>query len=379
MATQTRELERQRALESLLASRAQQRIRNGEVTGDTHRLRATLSWQGKGRELRVAPLTDTAWPAVVACLNIWNDAAALKETMPTWAPHVDAVVIADGPYHGGGTGPSKDTLERAVGRFNLPTTYVPMPGQSWPDQRAKRTALLQAAAEKYPGALLLIVDADESLTGAECLRSAPEADVLWLDVTSPLYERPYSQPRGIRAVPGLHYEGRHHWLYDGERLLATHQYGGTGVEHRRVAVTLRNNRGLGHTPERAAMKRHIAQVQFRAESQETTGATASDRSVGAREALRILQTTTYDAGMVGYRLHTALNTTTPHVSAFAAMGSRNAFGSPLQYDLNHPDDLLRSALLAAECDVLHCHLDYAPMRLLSCGVPRVVIDRKSVV
>jgi hypothetical protein len=357
----TRAEQKRVALEALITQRARNRRRNADQSGELDRVRDTTRWDAPGRELRTEPLIDNRWGQVIACVNIWQDAPALKATMPTWVEQVDAVVIADGPYQGSGSGPSTDGLERAVGRFEKPTHYVPMPGSAWPNQREKRGALLRYAAELYPGALLLIVDADESLEGD--IRNAPEGDVLWLDVSSPLYERPYSQPRGIRAVPGLRYGGRHHWLYAGEKLLATHQYGGTAVEHRRMDVRLRNNRGMGHSPERAKQKREISRIQYAHEV--TQVQTASDKAVGAREALRVLALTTYDAGMVGFRLHTALNTTTPHTSAFASYGRRNPFTAPHQYDLQHPDELLRCAVLAETMDVLHCHLDYAPMRLVS--------------
>src|SRR5690606_15586015 len=106
-----------------------------------------------------------------------------------------------------------------------PSAIAGKPGP-WPDQNTKRTALLQHAALHFPGALLFIVDADEFVTGAETLRQTPEGDVAWVGVTSPLYQRPYGQPRLVRAREGLEYRGRHHWLYAGDELVATHQYGG---------------------------------------------------------------------------------------------------------------------------------------------------------
>ena len=368
----TRAEEKRLALESLITQRARRRCSDAGRNGQLDRVRDVTRWDAPGRELRTEPLLDNRWKQIVACVNIWQDTPALKATMATWADQVDAVVIADGPYAGCGTGPSTDTLERAVARFERPTHYVPMPGDAWPHQRAKRTALLQEAARLYPDALLVVLDADESLTGD--LRDAPYGDVLWCDVTSPLYQRPYSQPRGVRAQPGLRYDGRHHWLYAGDTLLATHQYGGTGVEHRRLEVRLHNQRGLGHTAARREVKRRVQQLQWTDEAPVTTGAVASDRAVGRREAMRLLMLTTYDAGLVGFRLHTALNTTTPHTSAFASYGRRNPFGGPHQYDLQHPDELLQAAVLAETMDVLHCHLDYAPMRLVSGSQhPRIVI------
>jgi hypothetical protein len=316
-----------------------------------------------GRELRAEPLVDQPWPKVVACLNIWNDRPALEQTLPTWASHVDAVVVADGPYrtvpNGEGRVESEDGLSRYLhsffvlpSRFDLITSH-----EAWPDQNKKRTTMLRFAAQKFPDALLFIVDADEYVTGAEHLHQTPQGDVAWLTVTSPLYQRPYGQPRLVRAQPGLEYRGRHHWLYAGERLLATHQYGGAGVEHRLSPITLRNARGLGHTPARAQAKQVHALVQRGAEQAAATPQGArSDRAIGAREALRIAACTTYDPGLVGYRLHTAINTTTPHCNAFFRRGLDNPFQGPRQYDVDADPAL--TARLLAEADVVHCHLDY---------------------
>lgn len=333
------------------------------------------------RELRAEQLPDPAWPKIVACVNIWNDTSALRETLPTWIDHVDAIVVADGPYTTTGSTEAQSTdglVEFVAGLLDADRPELEahqVPPQVWPDQNAKRTALIQYAAEKYPGALLLIVDADEYVNGAERLRETPYGDVAWVRlVNSPTYKRPYSQPRLVRAVPGLRYDGRHHWLYRGDDLLATHQYGGAGVEHRWAPITLRNVRGLGHSPARAAAKQQHMLAQFAREQAKTTGTgQASDRSVGARESLRIAQTSIYDAGFVGYRLHTALNTTTPHSSALFTdrTPARNPFQGPGQFDLNGDQQELWNLL--SQADVVHCHLDYSGIDRVKVKPERLVI------
>jgi hypothetical protein len=327
-----------------------------------------------GRELRVEPVLEPAWPMVVACLNIWNDQPALAQTLPTWLEHVDALVVADGPYKSTGVkaADSTDGLWEYLEPLVYPRLLTRLSqAQPWPDQNAKRSALLQAAAEQFPGALLFIVDADEFVTGAEQLRTTPFGDVAWLTVSSPLYQRPYGQPRLVRAQPRFAYRGRHHWLYAGDRLLATHQYGGTGVEHRTSPVQLRNARGLGHDAARAKAKRTHMQVQSAAEAPATTAiGEQSDRAVGARENLRIASCTTYDPGLVGFRFHTALNATTPHTSVFLRRGMDNPFQGPRQYDVDH--DLEHAKRLLEEADVVHCHMDYTVVDSL--GVrPRALV------
>jgi hypothetical protein len=313
-----------------------------------------------GRELRVETVAEPAWPLVVACLNIWNDRTALEQTLPTWIGHVDALVVADGPYKSTGAkvARSSDGLVAVLTPTADRMTVIEVQPQVWPDQNAKRTALLAHAAEQFPGALLFIVDADEYVTGAEQLHHAPYCDVGWLTVSSPLYQRPYGQPRLVRAQPGLAYRGRHHWLYAGDRLLATHQYGGPGVEHRLSPVQLRNARGLGHDAARQKAKRTHMRAQAAAEAPATTAiGERSDRALGARENLRIASCTTYDPGLVGFRFHTALNATTPHSSVFLRRGLDNPFQAPRQYDVDHDQDHTRRLL--EEADVVHCHLDYS--------------------
>lgn len=326
-----------------------------------------LDWHGApGRELRDGTLDETpSWGRLVACLSIWNDRAALERTLPSWYDAVDALVVLDGAYASvpGGAPRSSDGLAEFLGALDPAGEKITLYHHHqclWPDQNAKRTALLASAsiAAGFAG-LLLVVDADESIEEAEQLRALPPADAGWLAVSSPLYRRPQSQPRLIRARADLAYRGRHHWLYAGDRLLATHQYGGAGFEHRLSQARLHNHRGLGHSSARAEQKRAHLVAQSEREQRATTGAVASDYATGKRETLRVLQLGRIDAGLVACRLHDAINTTTPHASILGRGATGNPFGAPTQYDLARDRWALARALEAA--DVVHCHLDYKPL------------------
>ena len=315
-------------------------------------------WALPDRELRITRSAPAGRP-VVACLSIWNDRAALELTWPTWAPYVDAVVVFDGPYRAvsataGSTDGLTDWLAQQDG-----APPVSVHTEVWADQRAKRSQMLQAAVEAHGDCYLFIVDADEFVANPTALRTLPDLDVGWVTVTNPtIYRRRYGQPRVIRAMPDLTYRGRHHWLYAGDRLLATHQYGGPGVLHRLTGVGLNNSRGLRRSPERKAAKQKSLAVQFVPEAEAVTSewGAASDRATGAREALHVMQVGAFDAGMVGYRLHTGINTATPHASVLATMHATNPFQAPVQYDL--AADLMMCQRLFDEADVVHCHLDY---------------------
>jgi hypothetical protein len=327
---------------------------------------SSLSWHDlPGRELRITP-TGVHPPPVVACCCIWDHANAFAVALPTWLPGIDALVVADGPYRDTGhRGPSSDHLRDVLAKCPVPVHEVPWDKVCWSDQPTKRTALLKEASRLYPNATLVILDADELLSHAQVLREFG-ADVGWVQVTSPLYNRPADQPRLFRAHPELHYDQRHHWLYRGDQFLASHQYGGTGVLHQLVPVHLHNERNMGLSQSRLQAKhRYSASRSLRESGARVSPQTAkSDQSLTGRETLRILQVANYDVGLVIYRLHTAINCTTPHASVFGVQRSMNPFHVPSQYQTDNRDGRVKLQELARDADVVHCHLNYFPIQQL---------------
>lgn len=318
----------------------------------TARVRAgAFSWSSiAGRELSTEVLSDAPWSRVVACINIWNDANALRLTLPSWVNHVDAIIAVDGAYPTTGAAAPLSTddsreLLRATGKCELIELGHRM-------QVEKRNAYLAACR---PGDLIIVVDADEWVHNAAALRSAPELDVGWVRISSPIYAREYGQPRVFRWTPTLRYDGRHHWMYDGDRLLTTHQYGGAGFEHRVLPMLIENRRGLGHSTERANAKRvHMgAQAVVEAQLRAAEGTEKSDKTIGRREIMQIAMWTPYDAGIAVSRLHTAINRTTPH-SSVLFKGTPGPYGAPGQY---HPSrDAKPVATARRDADVLHLHV-----------------------
>ena len=196
------------------------------------------------------------------------------------------------------------------------------------------------------GDLLFIIDADEYVTNGQVIRELPYCDVGWVTFTSPVYHRPQHTPRFIRWQEGLAYEGRHHWLTHNGRPLCTHQQGGPGYDHRLIPLHLHNSRGARRTPERRAVVDVSRQVQVEDEFQ------IGERVLG-HEPLRIFQTGPFDPGNVVYRLHTAINTTSPHESAMAT-GDLGPFNPPRQYDFARDRLVLRD--LGMTADVIHYHV-----------------------
>lgn len=303
-----------------------------------------------GRELGSEQLDHTpAGYRVVACLNVWNDRAALEQTLPTWIDHVDHVIAIDGAY-----GPFESLSDDGTAEFLKSFPKVAFWHGTRMSQVEKRSQFFELTGE---GDLLLVVDADEMLHGPlNALRSESRLDVGWVRVSGPLYQRPYGQPRVFRWQPNLHYRGRHHWIYTGDRLLATHQYGGIGFEHRLVSLSIENRRGLGHAIDRADAKQQHASRQLAAEAKLIAAphTAMSDAKLGRRESLRIVMAAMRDDGLAPSRLHTALNRTTPH-SSLLFKAEPGPFGVPEGYSTKDRA-LFEKALVDA--DIVHCHVSF---------------------
>ncbi len=322
-------------------------------------------WGGTaGRDLRPwLNATAGGWSRVVACLNFWQDLPSLRETVPLWLPHVDRVVAFDGAYPGTPTEHPHSTDGGPDWLLNLDAAVTVInPMGSFVHQLEKRTKLLQSGA---PGDLMFIVDADEFVTGADRLRYAPASmDVGWVLYKNPIYRRAQVCPRLFRWEPGLHYAKAHHWVWrrvegeegDGE-LIATHQLGGPGLDHTLLPVMVRNMRGINQPRKRiwASTIMRALQEQEELDTVEKIIGTGQCRPAG-REPLRIVQLGRFDPGMVAYRLHSAINTLTPHESILGTGDWDRAYQEPHQFHLREQREVLQEALRGA--DVVHCHLSY---------------------
>lgn len=302
-----------------------------------------------GRELDTTPIADRAVPTrVVACLNVWNDRDALIHSVPTWRSYVDHVIVVDGSYGTVGQEVSKDgTLEYLRDAFES-IEIVDGAGKT---QCEKRTAYLDRGKD---GDYFFVIDADEHVVNGPILCELPNCDIGWIRIRNPIYQREYGQPRIFKWRPGLHYAGRHHWMYEYDRLFCTHQYGGPGFAHRPVNLIVENKRELGRNSARKAVKRTNLQKQsaFEAALSATPRTAMSDMSLGAREALWILNYAYRDDGIAPSRFHTAINRTTPHSSVF--FKSRpGPFGVPTQFTVR--DDGAKLVQAQGMADVIHIH------------------------
>lgn len=314
-----------------------------------------------GRDLEALPSPAWEWNRVVALLNVWDDRPELERSLDTWYPHVDLVLAADGAYPDvpevGGTLSTDGTRELLQEREKVVLLDAPIP------QIEKRSLLVDGDGLTRAGDLLWLIDADELYAGAHRIRSAPYLDVGWIRYGAPIYRRDQDIPRVIRWRPGLHYRGRHHWVFDGDgQLVKTNQLGGQGLVHRLLPIRFENTRG----DRRPRARKWRAQVhrgrQAVQEGRRTPGAPTS-----GWEPLRILNLAPIDPGAAVHRFHAAVNLTTPHESIYG-LWRRDWIRPPFQYHGAADAGALMDASRGA--DVFHFHRDPRVGARWGIGTPR---------
>lgn len=318
----------------------------------------------EGRDLDPLPAAPGNWNRIVACLNIWNDLAELRANYESWYPFVDRVIAVDGAYEGmgGNAGLSTDGTREFLQSLDK-VTLVDAPGLV---QHDKRSLYFR---EAKPGDLLWRIDADERFENAAAIRSTPHLDVGWIRYTAPIYKREQGIPAVFAYREGLHYRDRHHWVYDAEgELVSTQQRGGAGLIHRLLPITMHNSRGEKRDHIRVQLAKEQRRGQVAAEQQ------ASTLRTQGHEPLRVLQLGVIDPGITIARLHSAINTTSPHSSIMATVANEWT-KPPRQYSLRTDRRIVAAALMAS--DIVHCHINYEGLKFL--GVEKRKIKSKLVI
>lgn len=310
------------------------------------------------RWLETADVLEDAWDRVVACLNIWNDLEALKETYETWYPYVDKVIAVDGAYKGAPVQQcwSTDGTVEFLSSLDKVTLISAPEERFWDNQIEKRNEYFKRGE---PGDLMFVVDADEYVHHAERLQTLPKFEVGWVPYEKSIYHKRQNFPRLFDARIDPRYNGRHYWI-EGNRGYVTDCQDGGFYDHAFIPIRIdnTNNRDL-RDEKRRRQRRLILTNQSQKESQ------IGDTQVGGRESLRIVQLTSLDPGMVVFRLHSAINACSPHESVMASSIHDRPYEDPYQWDLKEDRELIRAAI--RECDIIHCHMSYQDFERL--GVP----------
>lgn len=162
---------------------------------------------------------------ITGCVNAYQDAAFLEQSLQVLSRLVDRIIVVDGAYrdfplYGPGPASVDGTLE--VARRHR-ATIIEAGAQPWPDEIAKRNAYL--APEHYAqGDYVMVVDADEICEG-EVDRDFLAEQEDWLvelylvGAAGGRDGCPYSIHRLYRWRPGIQYAGTHHAVHVGTRMI----------------------------------------------------------------------------------------------------------------------------------------------------------------
>lgn len=319
--------------------------------------------QQEGRDLDPLPVQPGNWKRIVACLNIWNDIDELRANFETWYPFVDHVIAVDGAYEGmrcdrpESTDGTREFLQ-SLGKVELITA-------GGLKQHDKRSLYF---AHAKPGDLIWRIDADERIENAQEIRNTPHLDVGWIRYTAPIYQREQGIPAVFAYRPGLRYQDRHHWVFERDRLISTQQIGGANLIHRLLPISMHNSRGALRGRIRVSVAKEQRRIQVMQEAR------VSPLRTQGHEPLRVLQMGLIDPGIVIARLHSAINTTTPHVSIMAT--SRDEWTkAPRQLSVGRDRRALYQAIRT--CDLVHCHINYDTLRHL--GVARSKLKSRLII
>lgn len=142
----------------------------------------------------------------------YNDMPLLQNCIESVLGHVDRVVVVDGifedfPCESEDLGYSRDGTLEYLQDLEADVSLAIVPGLSEVEKRS-----LYLIGE--PGDWYLHLDADERVLNPEELSSLPDADVGLCHMAWENQSHWY--PRLFRHVDGVHYEGLHHRLVDGE-------------------------------------------------------------------------------------------------------------------------------------------------------------------
>lgn len=159
---------------------------------------------------------------LIVGMNVFNEALHIKKAIESVVEYADEVRVYDGaykdyphdkPYSTDGT--IKLVKELALKYSNIKLVEVTEP---WNNQIEKRTAMFDELQE---GDYFLKLDGDEYISNPEEIRKNLDLDIGWCWTFSNIYPNPYMTARIFRYQKGLHYAGRHHWLYNGDNVFIT--------------------------------------------------------------------------------------------------------------------------------------------------------------
>jgi glycosyltransferase involved in cell wall biosynthesis len=157
--------------------------------------------------------------SLIVVINAFNEARNIAKCIGSVHEYVDEIWLFDGAYveYPHESPVSTDGMLEIASQFPKVKIFDNN-GKPWANQLEKRTAMFQRGK---PGDVFFKLDGDEYVTNGELLRQYTGCDVGWAWTLSNLYRQPVMVTRFFKYRPGMHYAGRHHWLFDGNNTFIT--------------------------------------------------------------------------------------------------------------------------------------------------------------
>ncbi|MCB1711340.1 MAG: hypothetical protein KDH96_02310 [Candidatus Riesia sp.] len=184
---------------------------------------------------------------IIALYCVYNEAENIERSIRSVASFCSEVRVYDGAFakYPHASASSNDGTEEIVLNLNAElgnVRWIPCE-KAYESQMQKRTLMLQQLPPESVG---LIIDGDEWIANPSDFDSSSMDgyDIGWVTLCSNLYVKPYSTPRLFRgSIEGLHYAGRHHWIYDAYgRLVCSHRNLTHTYRHTNVSLRMFNRR-----------------------------------------------------------------------------------------------------------------------------------------
>ena len=156
---------------------------------------------------------------LIFLINVFNEADHIAKAIESVYDVADEIWVFDGAYKNyPHTKPySTDGTLDIVKKYPKVKLYTNN-NKAWESQIEKRSAMFK---DGKPGDYFFKLDGDEYITNPEVIRENLDCDVGWVWTLSNLYPKPIKTARIFKYQEGLHYAGRHHWLYNGKNIFVT--------------------------------------------------------------------------------------------------------------------------------------------------------------
>jgi glycosyltransferase involved in cell wall biosynthesis len=179
---------------------------------------------------------------LIVLMSVFNEARNIAKAIESVHDVADEIHIFDGafmeyphdkPY-------STDGTSQIAKRY--PKVIFHECKETWNSLIEKRSKMFEVGK---PGDYFFILDGDEYVTNPEEIANVIKNDfqVGWAWTISNIYQKPYMSVRLLKHQPGLHYAGRHYWIYNCKQVFVTsHQNMNSRFTNRDTSIRVFNFR-----------------------------------------------------------------------------------------------------------------------------------------